>query len=121
MEPTVLIIATLDTKETETTYLQEQIEAQGLRTLLMDTGILAAPQKAQPAVTGRSGTAGGMEPIVAGNGDKGKCIATMLNGAGTSPCSCLPREICRRDWPRRRPGTNIATAVMQALPFGIPN
>jgi len=123
MEPTVLVIATLDTKETETAYLQKQIEAQGIRTLLMDTGILAAPKKVKPAVTQEEvAQAGGMElKALLATGDKGKCIATMLNGA---------RNVALRLYAEGKfngviglggaQGTNIATAVMQALPFGVP-
>lgn len=123
MEPTVLVIATLDTKEPETAYLQELIEAQGIRTLLMDTGILAAPKKVKPAVTQEEvAQAGGMElKALLATGDKGKCIATMLNGA---------RNVALRLYAEGKfngviglggaQGTNIATAVMQALPFGVP-
>jgi uncharacterized protein (UPF0261 family) len=42
-ETTVLIIATLDTKEKEALYLREQIQSRGCKTILMDAGILAEP------------------------------------------------------------------------------
>ena len=39
-DPTVLLIATFDTKAVEALYLKEQMELLGCRVLLMDTGIL---------------------------------------------------------------------------------
>ena len=43
MEKTVLLIATFDTKGQEALYLKQCIEAQGIRVLVMDAGILGAP------------------------------------------------------------------------------
>ncbi len=45
MEKTVLLIATLDTKEEEAFFLKQCIESHGLRVMVMDTGILSAPQR----------------------------------------------------------------------------
>jgi uncharacterized protein (UPF0261 family) len=39
-DPTVLLIATFDTKAAEALYLKEKMESLGCRVLLMDTGIL---------------------------------------------------------------------------------
>jgi uncharacterized protein (UPF0261 family) len=44
MSKTVVLVATLDTKGTEARYLKEQIEGQGVRTLVIDCGILGQPQ-----------------------------------------------------------------------------
>ena len=60
MEPTVLLIATLDTKEKEAAYLKRIIEAKGVKTLVMDTGVLAPPRELIPDVSpGRGGPGGG--------------------------------------------------------------
>ena len=45
MEKTVLLIATLDTKEEEAFFLKQCIESYGLRVMVMDTGILSPPQR----------------------------------------------------------------------------
>lgn len=51
MEPKVLLIATLDTKEKEAAYLKRIIEAKGVKTLVMDTGVLAPPRALVPDVS----------------------------------------------------------------------
>ena len=53
MDPTVLLIATLDTKEKEAAYLKRIIEAKGVKTLVMDTGVLSPPRKLTPDVRGK--------------------------------------------------------------------
>jgi uncharacterized protein (UPF0261 family) len=44
MSKTVVLVAALDTKGAEARYLKEQIESQGVRTLVVDGGILGQPQ-----------------------------------------------------------------------------
>jgi uncharacterized protein (UPF0261 family) len=44
MSKTVVLVATLDPKGAEARYLKEQIEGQGVRTLVIDCGILGQPQ-----------------------------------------------------------------------------
>ena len=44
MPKTVVLVATLDTKGAEARYLKEQIEKHGVRTLVVDGGILGRPQ-----------------------------------------------------------------------------
>jgi len=51
VEPKVLLIATLDTKEKEAAYLKRIIEAKGVKTLVMDTGVLAPPRALVPDVS----------------------------------------------------------------------
>ncbi|HEY8391300.1 MAG TPA: Tm-1-like ATP-binding domain-containing protein, partial [Capillibacterium sp.] len=61
METRILIIATLDTKETEAAYLKRLIEEKGVRTLVMDTGILAPPRLLKPEISREEvALAGGM-------------------------------------------------------------
>lgn len=123
MEPRILIIATLDTKETETAYLKRIIEAKGVPTLVMDTGVLAPPQRLKPEVSREEvALAGGMaiDALVA-TGNKGKCIEVMIKGAQT---------VAQKLYAEGKftgvisfggaQGTNIGTAVMKNLPFGVP-
>ena len=44
MPKTLVLVATLDTKGVEARYLKEQIEKHGVRTLVVDGGILGRPQ-----------------------------------------------------------------------------
>lgn len=123
MVPTILIIATLDTKEIEAEFLRKTIEENGFNTLVMDTGILSAPRRIRPDIPREEvAIAGGMtinELLATGN--KGKCIEVMINGA---------KKVAQQQYAEGRfagvigiggsQGTNIATAVMQNLPFGVP-
>ena len=54
MPKTVVLIATLDTKGTEAQYLKEQIEKHGVRTLVVDGGIMGQPQWEAPKYQSRS-------------------------------------------------------------------
>ncbi|MCR4401641.1 MAG: Tm-1-like ATP-binding domain-containing protein [Firmicutes bacterium] len=123
MVPTILIIATLDTKEIEADYLKAAIEGNGFRTLVMDTGILSPPRRIKPDIPREEvAIAGGMtiDGLLA-TGNKGKCIEVMINGA---------KKVAQQWYADGRfagviaiggsQGTNIATAVMQNLPFGVP-
>ena len=123
MVPTILIIATLDTKETEADYLRRAIEENGFSTLIMDTGILAAPRRIKPNISREEVAIAGGMPIneLLATGNKGKCIEVMIKGAA---------KVAQQRYAEGSfagvigiggsQGTNIATAVMQSLPFGVP-
>jgi len=120
--PAILLIATFDTKAEEALYLKQKIESLGCRVLMMDTGILAESSLKADVDRSQVAAAGGspLEEMIA-SGDKGRCIDVMRSGA--------------RVWAKRlfaegrfqgvlsiggAQGTDIATAAMRELPFGIP-
>lgn len=120
--PTVLIVATLDTKNDEAFYLKSAIESMSCNVLVMDAGILSDP-KFKPDITRHEvAEAGGstIEKLVASK-DKGRCISTMIGGVKT---------VTKQLHDRRKfqgiigiggaQGTDIGTAAMRVLPFGIP-
>lgn len=123
MEPKVLLIATLDTKEKEAAYLKRIIEAKGVKTLVMDTGVLAPPRVLVPDVSREEVALAGGMPIdqLVGTGNKGQCIDVMIAGA---------QAVAQRLFAAGAfsgvisfggaQGTNIGTAVMKNLPFGVP-
>ena len=123
MIPTILIIATLDTKEEETNYLKTVIEEKGCNTILVDTGILSSPKKVKPDVSREEVALAGGIPIdkLLATGNKGKCIEVMITGA---------KSVARKLYDEGKfagvigiggaQGTNIATSVMRNLPFGLP-
>ena len=123
MEPKVLLIATLDTKEKEAAYLKRIIEAKGVKTLVMDTGVLAPPRALVPDVSREEVALAGGMPIdqLVGTGNKGQCIDVMIAGA---------QAVAQRLFAAGAfsgvisfggaQGTNIGTAVMKNLPFGVP-
>jgi uncharacterized protein (UPF0261 family) len=125
-EPTVLILATLDTKHLEAGFLRDRIESHGCRTLLMDTGVFEAPEDriggggVIPRQEVAAAAGASLEDLIASK-DKGRCIHTMMEGA-----QALTRRL---HYDGRfhgviaiggAQGTDIGTAAMRVLPFGIP-
>ncbi|MFH2120049.1 MAG: Tm-1-like ATP-binding domain-containing protein [Pseudomonadota bacterium] len=80
--PTILLIATFDTKAEEALYLQRKMESLGCRVLSMDTGILLESGTATDIDRHQVAKAAGssIRGMVA-SGDKGKCIDAMRKGA----------------------------------------
>ncbi len=120
--PAILLIATYDTKAEEALYLKNRIESLGCRVLSMDTGILEEGGQAADINRHQVAEAGGatISGLIA-SGDKGLCIGTMVRGASV--------------WAKRlhdagrfqgilsiggAQGTDIGTAAMRELPFGVP-
>ncbi len=82
MSKIIVILATLDTKEQETAYIKELVEARGHRVLLIDGGILGTTGL-KPDITSKEvAEAAGMslEEVIALN-HEGEAIATMAKGA----------------------------------------
>ena len=122
MENTVLLIATFDTKGQEALYLKRCIEAQGVRVLVMDAGILGSSHTEECILREDVARRGGMalEEAVATR-DKRLCTEVMCRG-----CEIITRELF--DEGRIQgvigiggaQGTEIACAAMRALPTGVP-
>ena len=120
--PAVLLIVTLDTKSGEALYLKEKMESLGCRVLLMDTGILEESGNISNVDRHQVAEAGGssIQEMIA-SGDKGGCIGVMRKGA----CVLAKRLF---DEGKFRgiisiggaQGTDIGTAAMRELPFGVP-
>jgi uncharacterized protein (UPF0261 family) len=120
--PTALLIATFDTKAAEALYLKEKMESLGCRVLLMDTGILGESGHKTDITRHQVAQAGGssIAELIASR-DKGRCIGAMREGA----CAQV-----KEDYRAGRfqgvisiggaQGTDIGTAAMRELPFGVP-
>ena len=121
-QKTVAILGTLDTKGPEFAYLKSQIESGGLRTLVIDAGVLGAPEFPPDVRREEVARAGGQDlrEIQAGH-DRGKGIALMAAGA---------TAVIRRLYGEGQieglislggsAGTTIGTAAMRSLPVGFP-
>ncbi len=121
-DPTVLLIATFDTKAAEALYLKEKMEFLGCRVLLMDTGILEESGHVTDITRHQVAEAGGasIAELIASR-DKGRCVSAMREGA------CVR---VKEDFKAGRfqgvisiggaQGTDIGTAAMRELPFGVP-
>jgi uncharacterized protein (UPF0261 family) len=119
---TVVIVGALDTKGAEFAFVKELIEQQGLRTLVVDFGVLGEPAF-QPDVTrDEVSRAGGGELAELRSGEQ-KDRAMQIMAAGL-------QEIVSRLYDEGRldgilgmggtGGTSIATAAMRTLPVGVP-
>ncbi len=121
-KPTVVIVATLDTKGPAAAYLRDTIAEAGAATLLIDPGILGEPGTApdidRSAVAEAAGTT--LEALVA-TGDKGSCIAGQTRGL----CNLVERLYAEGRLQGivglgGGQGTSIVTTAMRALPVGRP-
>jgi uncharacterized protein (UPF0261 family) len=122
MTKTIALIGTFDTKGEEFFYLRERIESAGLRTLMIDVGVLGSPAFAVD-ISQEEVAAAANENLAAlrTDRDRGRSIAGMAVGA---------RAILGRLFDQGTihgvaslggsAGTTIATAAMRALPYGFP-
>ena len=119
---TVVLVGTLDTKGVEYGYIRERLREAGVDVVLVDAGVIGAPQT-QPDVRRDevARAAGANVASLAAAGDRGAAIETMAEGAA---------EIVRRLHAEGRldailglggsGGTAIATFAMRGLPVGVP-
>jgi uncharacterized protein (UPF0261 family) len=119
---TVALLGTFDTKGEEFCFLRDQIERAGLRTLMIDVGVLDGPafpvdiSQAEVAAAAKEDLAA----LRAGR-DRGRSVTVMALGA---------RAILVRLFAQGAihgvvslggsAGTSIATAAMRELPYGFP-
>lgn len=122
MKKRILIIATLDTKGTETFYLQEKIESLDLQATLMDLSMRGnqdSPAQITPALVAAAG--GSSIEAVSKSRERSKITQITIKGAS---------KLAKQYFAEGKidgiiaiggvTGTVMATEVMRSLPFGIP-
>jgi uncharacterized protein (UPF0261 family) len=122
MTKTIAIIGTLDTKGEEFHFLKTVIEAQGLKTLVIDAGVHGEPYF-QPDVKAEAVADLGGEALesLRKKNDRGRAIDVMMRGA----TRCL-QELQEEDRVHGvislggTAGTTIGTSAMRAMPVGFP-
>ncbi len=122
MAATVVIAGSLDTKGAEFAFIKELIEKEGLKTLVVDFGVMGAPAFKPDIPSGEVAAAGGADPAQLASGEH-KDLAMKSMAAGLA-------VIVRRLHDEGRlqgiigmggsGGTSIATAAMRTLPVGVP-
>lgn len=120
--PVILLVATFDTKAEEAFYLKNKIESLGCGVLTLDAGILGDSPCATDISRYEVARAGGstIEELVA-SGDKGLCIETMRRGATRVAAERFAAGAFKGVIAvGGGQGTDIGTAVMRELPFGVP-
>lgn len=120
--PTVVIVATLDTKGPESAYLRDLLRGAGLSTVTIDCGALGAPF--YPPEIGASDVAAAAGVSIASlaeRRDRGEAVATMARGAAEVSRSLFTREpFAGIISLGGSAGTTIGTAAMRVLPIGLP-
>jgi len=118
----ILLVGTLDTKGVECEFLRDLLEKAGLKTLVLDAGVLNpptfSPQISREQVYSSAGTSVG---AVLRAGDRGKAIEAAARGAAKLAMGLHGSgEVDGIMSLGGSAGTTIGTAAMRALPFGIP-
>ena len=119
---TVLLIGTLDTKGAEYAFVRDLIQARGVKTLVMDLGIVGGPSFPPDISASEVASRGGTTlATLRERADRGQAIDVMLAGA---------RAITREAFAAGRfdgvlglgggGGTAMITAAMRELPVGVP-
>jgi uncharacterized protein (UPF0261 family) len=119
---TVVLVGTLDTKGREYAYLADRIREGGVDVVLVDAGIVGAPQTTPDVSREDVAAAVGADvQALAAAGDRGAAVETMARGAA---------EIVKRLHAEGKldaigglggsGGSSIATYAMRQLPIGVP-
>jgi uncharacterized protein (UPF0261 family) len=119
---TIALIGTFDTKGEEFSFLRDRIESAGLRTMMIDVGVLGGPPFAVD-VSQADVAAAAKEDLAAlqKERDRGRSVTAMALGA----TAILERLFAQGAIHGvaalgGSAGTAIATAAMRALPYGFP-
>ena len=122
MEKTIVITGTLDTKGQEFAFLKELIEKEGLRTLVVDFGVMGEPAFVPDVTRQEVAKAGGGELAILASGDH-KDEAMRLMAAGLTVVVRHLYEQGKLDGiigMGGGGGTSLTTAAMRSLPIGVP-
>ncbi|HYO50733.1 MAG TPA: Tm-1-like ATP-binding domain-containing protein, partial [Chloroflexia bacterium] len=123
MNPTVLLIGTLDTKGREIAYVRDRIRALGVDTLVLDSGVLGEPLDIVPDITRVEVAiaAGSTIDELRNAGTRGLAVERMKEGV---------REMTLRLYQEGKvhgviclggaEGAVLGAAAMKALPIGVP-
>ena len=119
---TILILATLDTKEEEVLFLRERVRQQGHKAMIVDAGVLEDPQLKPDVSRQEVAAAGGLSVgAMLSSGNKGKCIRTMIAGAAVIVKTLFDQgKFHGIISVGGAQGAAIGAAAMRTLPFGLP-
>jgi uncharacterized protein (UPF0261 family) len=119
---TVVLLGTLDTKGDEYAYLRSRLEAHGVETIMVDTGVLGEPRAAPDVTRDEVARAAGADVrALADADDRGAAVETMARGAAQVVAALHADG--RLDGILAlggSGGTAVATEAMRALPVGVP-
>jgi len=119
---TIALIGTFDTKGEEFSFLRDRIESAGLRTMMIDVGVLGGPPFAAD-ISQAEVAAAAREDLVAlqKERDRGRSVTAMALGATVIVARLHAQGAIHGVAALGgSAGTAIATAAMRALPYGFP-
>jgi uncharacterized protein (UPF0261 family) len=122
MAKTVALIGTFDTKGEEFSFLRDRIESAGLRTLMIDVGVLGSATLEGDISQGEVAAAAN-ENLAAlrTERDRGRSVTAMATGAKAVVVRLFEQGAIHGVVSLGgSAGTAIASAAMRALPFGFP-
>jgi uncharacterized protein (UPF0261 family) len=118
----VLLVGTLDTKGVEFAYVRDRLRAAGVSVSVADAGVMGPPAF-RPDITREQvfSAAGANVEAVRAAGDRGKAVALAAEGAARVAAeSHRQGKLAGVLSLGGSAGTTIGTAVMRALPVGVP-
>lgn len=122
MAATVALLAALDTKADDAAFLKARLESGGHQVLVIDIGVLGAPQI--PSDVDRdtvAGAGGGELAALQARGDRGHAVATMAEGAKRLVAGLVGSGKAHAVLAiGGGAGTSIGSAAMHDLPLGVP-
>lgn len=122
MNPSILLISTLDTKAEETLYLKKQIEADGVEVQIMDLSMGAPPAvKADIPPEQVARAAGWNIEDIRQSRERSKITAAITHGAAIIASRLFAeKKLNAVVGLGGSTGSLMATDVMRTLPFGLP-
>lgn len=121
--PGIALIATLDTKEAETTYLADRIESNGGRALVIDCGVLGGPKRLVPVMSNAdvASAAGRSISDARHAGSRGAAVEIMQEGL----VHILDRMYATGEIQGAlaiggAEGAVMGASALQSLPIGVP-
>lgn len=122
MPKVIAVLATLDTKGQEAEYLREQLHALGSRALLVDIGVMNAPATRADVTRAQVARAGGSSLSALQAGKSREASQPVMSAGATR---LLLKRIAAGEVHGviglgGLQGTAACTAVMRALPYGLP-
>jgi uncharacterized protein (UPF0261 family) len=119
---TIALIGTFDTKGEEFSFLRDRVESAGLRTIMIDVGVLGTSPFAVDISPAEVAAAANRDlAALQKERDRGRSVTVMALGA-TAILARLQAEGAIHGVAALggSAGTTIATAAMRALPYGFP-
>lgn len=118
----VILLGTLDTKGQEYAFLRDELAARGIRTLVIDAGVMGEPAFKPDIDRASVATAGGvqLDALIAAN-DRGAAVEAMSRGAAALVRDLHSNgEVAGIIGLGGTGGTTLITASMRVLPVGVP-